>query len=115
MARVKRGTTANKRRKKLLKAAKGFMWTRHSKYRQAKEGLLHAWRFAFNDRRKKKGQFRRVWQIRINAGVRQHGLNYSNFIHSLKKNNIEIDRKILSHLVEHEPQVFKQIIDRAQQ
>ncbi len=89
------------------------MWTRSTKYRQAKEALLHAWSFAFNDRRKKKGQFRRLWQIRINAAARQHGLSYSKFIFGLKKANIGIDRKILSDLAEHQPQVFEQIATQA--
>lgn len=115
MPRVKRGTTANKRRKNLLKHAKGFMWTRSTKYRQAKEALLHAWTFAFNDRRKKKGDFRRLWQIRINAAVRPLGLSYSKFIHGLKEAKIDIDRKILSDLAEHQPAVFEQIAKTAQQ
>lgn len=114
MPRVKRGKTAHKRRKKLLKAAKGFMWTRHSKYRQAKEALLHAWSFQFNDRHKKKGQFRRLWQIRIGAASRQHGIAYNKFIAGLKTHSIDIDRKILSDLAEHQPIVFKQILDASQ-
>ncbi len=114
MPRVKRGTTAHKRRKNVLKDAKGFMWTRHSKFRQAKEALLHAWSFQFNDRRKKKGVFRRLWQIRIGAATRLNDIPYNVFIHGLKTHNIEVDRKILSDLVEHNPEVFKQILDLSQ-
>ena len=110
MPRVKRGVQANRRRKRLLKHAKGFMWTRKSKYRQAKEGLLHAWSFQFADRKKKKRDFRRLWQIKINAAARQNGLTYSKLINQLKKANIELDRKILSYLAEHEPEVFKKIV-----
>lgn len=114
MPRVKRGTTANKRRKNLLKHAKGFMWGRKSKYRQAKEALLHAWTFQFNDRRKKKGNFRRLWQIRIGAASRLNGLSYNKFIAGLKKSNIALDRKILSDLAASEPELFKRIVDVSQ-
>jgi large subunit ribosomal protein L20 len=110
MPRVKRGVQANKRRKRLLKHAKGFMWTRDSKYRQAKEALLHAWSFQFADRKKKKRNFRRLWQIKINAAARENGLNYSKFIYGLKKANIELDRKILSDLAANHPSVFKKIV-----
>ena len=110
MTRVKRGTTANKRRKRLLKHAKGFMWTRNTKYRQAKEALLHAWSFQFADRKKKKGNARRLWSIKINAAARENGLTYSKLIDKLKKANVEIDRKILSDLAENNPEIFKQII-----
>lgn len=113
MPRVKRGVSAHKRRKKLLKFAKGFKWTRHSKYRQAKEALLHAWSFQFADRKKKKRNFRRLWQIKINAAARENGLSYSQLIDRLKKSQIELDRKILADLAEHEPSVFKKIIESA--
>lgn len=111
MPRVKRGTTANKRRKNLLKHTKGFMWGRKNKYRQAKEALLHAWTFQFNDRRKKKGNFRRLWQIQIGAATRSEGLPYNKFIAGLKKHNIELDRKILSELAQSEPEIFQKIIN----
>lgn len=110
MPRVKRGVRANRRRKRLLKHAKGFMWTRKSKFRQAKEGLLHAWSFQFADRKKKKRDFRRLWQIKINAAARENDLTYSKLINQLKKANIELDRKILAYLAEHESEVFKKII-----
>ncbi len=114
MTRVKRGTTANKRRKKLLKAAKGFKWSRKTKYRAAKEALYHAWRYAYVGRKQKKRNMRRLWQIKINAGVRGESdgsLNYSQFINKLKKANIEIDRKVLSQLAENNPEVFKKIVE----
>jgi large subunit ribosomal protein L20 len=110
MPRVKRGTQANKRRKNLLKRAKGYMWSRSTKYRQAKEALLHAGVHQFNDRRKKKGHARRLWQIQIGAAVRQEGISYSKFIAGLKKSNIELDRKILSDLAQTQPEVFKKIV-----
>ncbi|MDO8495617.1 MAG: 50S ribosomal protein L20 [bacterium] len=111
MPRVKRGKTANKRRKNILKHTKGFMWTRHSKYRQAKEALLHAWSFQFADRKKKKRNFRRLWQIKINAGARTNNISYSKFINLLKKAQIELDRKILADLAHHEPEVFNKIVE----
>src|SRR3989338_6552663 len=110
MPRVKRGVQANRRRKRLLKHAKGFMWTRKSKYRQAKEGLLHAWSFQFADRKKKKREFRKLWSIKINAAAHDNGLTYSSLINRLKKANIELDRKILSDLAANNPDVFKKIV-----
>jgi len=110
MPRVKRGTIANARRKRLLKHAKGFMWTRNTKYRQAKEALLHAWSFQFADRKKKKRDFRRLWQLKINAAARENGISYSKLINKLKKANIELDRKVLADIAEHNPEVFKKII-----
>ena len=110
MPRSKRGTIANKRRKNLLKHAKGFMWTRKTHYRQAKEALQHAWSHQFNDRRKKKGYARRLWQIQIGAATRLDGLSYNKFIAGLKKQNIELDRKILSQLAQHQPEIFKKIV-----
>lgn len=110
MPRVKRGKIAHARRKRLLKHAKGFMWTRKSKYRQAKEGLLHSWSFQFADRKKKKRDFRRLWQIKINAAARENGLSYSNLINKLKKNSVELDRKILADLAENHQEVFAKIL-----
>lgn len=110
MTRVKRGTTAHKRRKKIIKQAKGFKWGRKAKYKLAKDALKHAWAHAYKDRKRKKRDFRRLWQIKINAASRQHGLSYSQFINKLKKAKIEIDRKILAHLAEKQPEVFKKIV-----
>jgi len=109
MPRVKRGVQANRRRKRLLKHTKGFLWTRKSKYRQAKEALLHAWSFQFADRKKKKRDFRRLWQVKIGAASKENGLSYSKFINHLKKQNIELDRKILADLAENHPEIFKQL------
>lgn len=87
------------------------MWGGSSKYRQAKERLLHAWKFQFNDRRKKKGRFRRLWQIQIGAATRLADLPYNKFINGLKMANIELDRKILAELAQNEPQIFKKLIE----
>jgi len=110
MTRVKRGTTANARRKRLLTHAKGFMWTRSTKFRTAKEALLHAWSHQFKDRKIKKRTFRRLWQVRINAAARSNGISYSKLIPQLKKANIELDRKVLSAIAAEHPTVFAQIL-----
>ena len=110
MPRVKRGRMANKRRAKVLKYTKGFRWGRKSKERAAKEALLHAWTHAFQGRKEKKRNFRRLWSVKINAAVRAEGMNYSRFISALKKKGVVLDRKILADLAEHEPEVFKQVV-----
>ncbi len=110
MTRVKRGTIATKKRRKILKYTKGFRWSRKSKERAAKEALLHAWTHAFRGRKEKKRNFRSLWQVKISAAVRQEGLSYSKFIGLLKKKNILLDRKILANLAEKEPQIFKKIV-----
>ena len=114
MTRVKRGIIAHKRREKLLRYARGFKWGRKSKERMAREALLHAWRNQFRDRKRKKREFRRLWNIKINAGVRQENVSYSRFIAALKAQKIELDRKILADLAEHEPQVFKKVVAATQ-
>ncbi len=112
MTRVKRGTIAHKRRKHLLKYAKGFRWGRKSKYRQAKEALYHAWSYAYRDRRVKKRDFRKLWQIKINAACRQDGISYSKFIAGLKRAKIELDRKILADFAQNHSQIFKKIVEK---
>lgn len=112
MPRVKRGKAAHKRRKKILKQAKGFKWGRKTKYKAAKEALQHAWSHAYKDRKRKKRDFRRLWQLKINAAARQEGLTYSKFIALLKKSKIDLDRKILADLAENNPEVFKKIVEK---
>lgn len=115
MPRVKRGKIALKRRRNILRQTKGFRWQRRSKERAAKEALLHAGVHAFHDRRKKKRNFRALWNIKINAALRQahgkpSGLSYSKFIHQLKKSGILLNRKMLAELAEKHPGVFKVIL-----
>jgi len=112
MTRVKRGTIANKRKKNLLKYAKGFRWGRKSKYKAAKDALRHAWTYAYRDRRTKKREFRKLWQIQINAACRKASISYNKFISKLKENKIELDRKILSNLAKNHPQIFEKIIEK---
>ncbi|MEK9174354.1 MAG: 50S ribosomal protein L20 [Patescibacteria group bacterium] len=112
MARVKRGKIASKRRKNLLKYAKGFKWARNTHYRAAKEALLHAWSKSYYDRKKKKGDFRTLWQVKIGAAAKENGISYSKFINALKKANVELDRKILADIAENNPEIFTKIVER---
>jgi len=111
MTRIKRGILNVKKRKKILSYTKGFKWGRKSKERLAKEALLHAWTYAFRDRKNKKREFRKLWQLKINAACRENNLSYSQFINLLKKANIQLDRKILAELAEFYPEIFKKIIE----
>ena len=97
----------------MLEYVKGFRWGRKAKVRAAKEALLHAWTYAFRDRKAKKRDFRQLWQIQINAAVRPLGLNYGRFINGLRKNKIGLDRKILSQLAQKQPEIFQQIVEKA--
>jgi len=112
MPRVKRGTIAHKKREKLLKLTKGYRWSRKSKERAAKEALLHGLSRKFRGRKEKKRNFRTLWNVRINAAVRPHGLSYSKFIAALKSSKITLDRKILAGLAEYDPQVFAKIVEK---
>lgn len=114
MPRVKRGKTHLKKRKKLLKAVKGYKWGRKKTIKLARPAMLKAGAYAYRDRKNKKRDFRRLWQIKINAAVREHDLTYSKFINLLKKNKIELDRKILADLAENNPKVFEKIVKEAQ-
>lgn len=112
MTRVKRGTTSLKRRRNVLAQTKGFRFGRSTKEVLAKEALLHAGAYAFAHRKDKKADRRRLWQVRINAAVRTFGFSYSTFIAALKKNEIEVDRKILSDIAQNQPETFGRIIER---
>jgi len=114
MTRIKRGVMANKRRKNVLKKAKGYLRDRSTKFRSAKMAVIKAGTNAYKDRKRKKRVMRGLWQVRINAAVREFGLNYSRFIHSLKVSNIEIDRKVLSEIAMENPAVFEAIAKKAQ-
>lgn len=111
MTRVKRGTIAHKKRERLLRYTKGFKWGRKSKERAAREALLHAWAYQFKSRKLKKRNFRRLWNVQINAAVRENSLSYGKFIAALKKKKIELDRKILAELAEKNPQIFAKIVE----
>lgn len=112
MPRVKRGTTSLRKRKKLLKMTKGFMWGRKSKERLAREALLHALPNMYRSRKEKKRNFRKLWQIKIGAAAKENGMSYSRLIDALKKNNVGLDRKILADLAEHQSDIFKKIVEK---
>jgi large subunit ribosomal protein L20 len=114
MARVKRGVTAHARHKKVLKLAKGYRGRSHNTFRTALEKVEKGLRYAYRDRRNKKRVFRALWIQRINAGVRELGLTYSQFIAGATKAGIELDRKILADLAVREPEAFKAIVAQAQ-
>src|SRR5215212_4641402 len=114
MARVKRGVTAHARHKKVLGLAKGYRCRGGTAYRIAIEKVEKGLQYAYRDRRTKKRNFRGLWIQRINAGVREHGLTYSQFMNGIKKAGLEIDRKILADIAMHEPDSFKLLVDQAQ-
>lgn len=113
MTRVKRGKVRTKKRKKVLDITRGFKWRRKNVYKIAVDAARHAQANAYVGRKQKKRVNRNLWNIKINAGARQNGTTYSKLISGLKKNKIELDRKILAHLAEHEPEVFKKIVDKS--
>ena len=110
MPRVKRGVTAHRRHKKILKQAKGYYGARSRVFRVAKQAVIKAGQYAYRDRRNKKRAFRRLWIARINAGARMHGMSYSRLIHALKENNIDLNRKVLADLAMNHPESFKEVI-----
>ena len=113
MPRVKRGVTARKRHKKVLKKAKGYYGARSRVYRVAKQAVIKAQQYAYRDRKQRKRQFRALWIIRINAAAREHGMSYSQFINGLKKAEIEIDRKVLADLAIQNKNAFAAIAEKA--
>ena len=113
MPRVKRGVTAHRRHKKILKQAKGYYGARSRVFRVAKQAVIKAGQYAYRDRRQRKRQFRALWIARINAAARDNGLSYSRLIAGLKKASIEIDRKVLADLAVHEKAAFSAIADKA--
>lgn len=113
MTRVKGGVTALKRRRNVLEQVKGYRFGRSTKERQAREALFHAGNHAFAHRRDKKNDFRRLWNVKINAGVRALGLTYSKLIGMLKVKNIELDRKSLAYLAKEQPNAFAKVVETA--
>lgn len=110
MVRVRSAVTAQKRKKRVLKKAKGQFGHRSTRYRQAKRSVIKGLTYAFRDRKVKKREFKRLWIIRINAACQEVGVTYSRFINGLKKANIDIDRKVLSELAISSPAAFKKLV-----
>lgn len=110
MTRVKRGVAASKRRKNVLKRTKGFTNRRRTNFRAAKEALLHADSYAYGHRRLKKRDFRSLWTVRVNAAAREHGTTFSKLMGLLKKENVTINKKMLSELAVRNPKAFETVI-----
>ncbi|MGH9023671.1 MAG: 50S ribosomal protein L20 [Acidimicrobiia bacterium] len=106
MARVKRSVHSQKHRRAVLRAAKGYYGAKSRTYKAAHEQVMHSGQYAYRDRRARKGQFRRLWIVRINAGCRQHDLSYSRFMCGLRLAGVELDRKVLADLAVTDPQAF---------
>lgn len=111
MTRIKRGVAAHKKHKKLLKAAEGRRATKRKLVRPAREAAMHALTYAFNDRRKKKTQFRSLWIARINAASREAGVSYSRLMAAMRASGVDLDRKILADIAVRDPKAFRQYID----
>ncbi|PIE59317.1 MAG: 50S ribosomal protein L20 [Desulfobulbus propionicus] len=115
MARVTRGFKARRRRNKVLKLARGFRGGRHRLFRSATEAVDRALCYAYRDRRTKKRDFRRLWITRISAAARTNGTNYSRLMNGLRNNNIELDRKVLSHIAIVDPAAFAAVVEASGQ
>lgn len=113
MTRVKRGNVARRRRRRVLRLAKGFRGSHSRLFRTANQRVMKALTNAYRDRRRRKRDFRRLWIARINAAVRPHGLNYSRLMHGLKRTNVALNRKMLSQLAVLDPEAFKSVVDVA--
>jgi large subunit ribosomal protein L20 len=113
MARVKRSVHGKKKRREVLAAASGYRGLKKNTYRKAKEQMLKSLSYAYRDRRTRKRDFRRLWIIRINAGARQHGLTYNQFMFGLKKAEIDLDRKVLADIAVSDPKAFEALATAA--
>ncbi|MDO4919524.1 50S ribosomal protein L20 [Kocuria sp.] len=113
MARVKRAVNAHKKRREVLEKASGYRGQRSRLYRKAKEQMLHSYTYSYNDRRKKKGDFRRLWIQRINAASRANGLTYNRFIQGLKAAEVEVDRRMLAELAVSDEHAFAALVQVA--
>lgn len=112
MSKVVNNVAAKKRRKKYLKAARGYFGARSKLYKTARQAVEKGWLYAYRDRKTKKRNFRKLWIIRINAAARLNGLSYSQFIDGINKSGIELNRKALAHLATNEPEVFTYICSK---
>lgn len=113
MARVKKGVTARRRHKKILELAEGYRGSRSKLIKTAKEAVMHAGQYAYNGRKERKGDMRRIWITRINAALSTEDVKYNQFIAGLKKNKIDLDRKVLAELAYSNPDTFKEVIKSA--
>ncbi|MBN1154677.1 50S ribosomal protein L20 [candidate division KSB1 bacterium] len=114
MPRSKNAVPSHRRRKKILAMAKGYYGGKSKLIRTAKEAVDKSLSYSYRDRKKRKGDFRRLWIARINAATRQNGLSYSRFMDNLKKSNIDLDRKVLAHIAFTDPVTFQKIVQKTQ-
>ena len=115
MARVKGGYTTRRRRKKILKLAKGYFGSKHTLYKTAHEQVMNSFEYAYRDRKALKREMRKLWIARINAAARMNDISYSKLMHGLKLANVEINRKMLSEMAISEPEAFKALVDVAKE
>ena len=115
MSRVKRSVHARKKRRKVLKEAKGYFGRKHSSYRFAKEQVQRSGMYAYRDRRNRKREFRRLWITRINAAARQEGMSYSTFMHGLNEAGVEVNRKMLADIAVRDPEAFRRFAELARE
>lgn len=113
--RTTKGAARRKKKKRVMKAARGYKGGRSKLYRQAKESLMRAWRYGWVHRRQKKRDFRRLWITRINAAARMRGMNYSRLMGGLKKANVELNRKVLADLALNDPPAFDRLVEMARE
>ena len=113
MARVKRSVGGKKHRRAILEEAQGYTGARSRHYRKANEQVMHSLRYAYRDRRARKGEFRRLWIVRINAACREAGISYSKFLHGLKAAGLDLNRKVLADVALHDDAAFKQLVASA--
>jgi len=113
MARAKRGTVARKRRKRILKLAKGYYGSKHTLFRTAKQQVMKSGQYAYRDRRQRKRDFRKLWITRINAAARMNDISYSQLMHGLRLAGVEINRKMLADLAVNDEQAFTQVVAQA--
>jgi|SRR5690606_3254345 len=114
MPRVRNSPASRKRRKKVLKYAKGYYASKSKLFRYAKEAVQHAWQYAYRDRKKKKAEFRGLWIVRLNAACRANGISYSRFVEGLRAANIDLDRKVLSDLAIRDEVAFAAVVKQVQ-
>lgn len=113
MARAKHSVPSKRRRREVLRRAKGYSGAKSRSYRKANEQVMHSLRYAYRDRRARKGEFRRLWIVRINAACRAHGISYSRFVAGLKAAGVEVDRKVLSDLAVRDEEAFASLVETA--
>ena len=115
MARVKRGVAAGRRKRRILRAAKGYRGGRHRLLKTAREAVEKGLKYAYRDRRQRKREFRRLWIVRINAATREHGMSYSKFMNGLLRASVEIDRKELAEMAVRDPEGFARLVEVSKQ